>query len=84
MRVVAHAVVLGVLLVGGIQTPRAAWAQGMATADRIQGTGWWPTKGTPPGQDYVGAAACARCHKSHAATQPATSMARTAARAELS
>jgi hypothetical protein len=84
VRVVSRAVALGVLLVGGLQAPRTARAQGMATADRIQGPGWWPTKGTPPRSDYVGAAACARCHKPHAATQPATSMARTAARAELS
>jgi hypothetical protein len=35
----------------------------MATADRVQGTGWWPTKGTPTREDYVGPAACAQCHR---------------------
>jgi hypothetical protein len=53
----------------------------MATADRMPGSGWWPTKGTPPRTDYIGAAACAECHASQSATQPATSMARTASRA---
>src|SRR5262245_53218880 len=57
-------------------TPRAAAAQGMATADRVQGPGWWPTKGTPALEDYVGAAACARCHAAQA-PQSRTSMART-------
>lgn len=50
----------------------------MATADRIQSPGWWPTKGAAPRGDYLGAAACASCHPSHAATQPTTAMARTA------
>ena len=54
----------------------SASGQGMATADRVQGPGWWPTKGTPPLQDYVGAAACARCHAAQA-PQARTSMART-------
>ena len=53
----------------------------MATADRMPGPAWWPTKGTPPRADYVGAAVCAPCHARQSATQPATSMARTASRA---
>jgi hypothetical protein len=53
----------------------------MATADRMAGPAWWPTKGTPPRADYIGAAACTPCHARQAATQPATSMARTASRA---
>ena len=53
----------------------------MATADRMPGPGWWPTKGTPPRADYIGAAACRPCHATQSATQSATSMARTASRA---
>jgi hypothetical protein len=53
----------------------------MTTAERVQGAGWWPTKGTPARKDFVGSEACAQCHR-HQATQRATPMARTAARAE--
>jgi hypothetical protein len=56
--------------------PVAAAAQAMATADRVQGEGFWPTKGTLPMQDYLGAAACARCHAAQA-PQGRTAMART-------
>lgn len=78
----ARAAVLAFLLAAAPALP--AGAQSMATADRLQGPGWWPTKGAASRTDYVGAAACARCHRGHAATQPATSMARTEVRAELS
>lgn len=53
----------------------------MATADRLQAPGWWPTKRTVPRKDYVGASACAPCHPSRAA-QLTTAMARTAQRAQ--
>lgn len=56
----------------------------MATVDRLRDPGWWPTKGTPPRADYVGAGACAECHRSESATQPSTSMARTAMTARAS
>src|SRR5438552_2038936 len=81
-RSLQRAVALGVFLVVGA-TPIVR-AQMMATADRVQGDGWWPTKGTPPRTDYVGTAACAQCHPTHAAVQPTTSMARTAASAQNS
>src|SRR6266571_2250841 len=61
-----------------------AWAQGMATADRLQGPGWWPTKGTAPRAEYVGSAACARCHRQLGTSQAATPMAHTEAPAALS
>jgi cytochrome c554/c'-like protein len=61
----------------------ALYAQ-MATADRIQAAGWWPTKAAAARKDYVGAEACAACHRREAATQPATSMARTMTRAHAS
>jgi hypothetical protein len=53
----------------------------MATADRLDAAGWWPTKGTAPQADYVGASTCAGCHAAKAALQITTSMARTARRA---
>lgn len=56
----------------------------LATRDRIQGPGWWPTKGTSPRADYIGAEACAPCHGNQTSSQPATSMARTAIRADRS
>src|SRR5262245_48635611 len=56
----------------------------MATADRIKEPGWWPTKGTVARGDYVGAAACAPCHRPQSTTQPTTSMARTAGRTDRS
>jgi hypothetical protein len=56
----------------------------LATPDRIQGPGWWPTKGTAPRADYVGSAACTPCHGSQASSQPLTSMARTAMKADQS
>ena len=59
-----------------------ARAQGMATPDRIEAHAWWPRKGTPPRAEYLGPAACARCHSTQTATQAQTSMARTATRAE--
>src|SRR5581483_10680497 len=49
--------------------------------DRVQSPGWWPTKGTAPRADYIGAAACAECHPSQSRSQPTTAMARTAMRA---
>jgi hypothetical protein len=58
----------------------AAWAQ-MATADRVQGPGFWPTQPSPARKDFLGPAACARCHVSHAQSQAGTSMAQTAMKA---
>lgn len=72
------AAVLGTLAAGPL--PPTAEAQ-MATADRVQAPGWWPTKGTRPRNDYLGPTACAECHAWHAGGQSTTSMARTATRA---
>jgi hypothetical protein len=58
----------------------AVWAQ-MATADRVKGPGFWPTQASPARNDFLGPAACARCHPSHAQSQAGTSMAHTAMRA---
>jgi cytochrome c554/c'-like protein len=56
----------------------------MPTRDRVRGPGWWPTQETSRRADYVGTAACTPCHRTQAASQPATSMARTAIKAERS
>jgi cytochrome c554/c'-like protein len=67
----------GVVLVALLAGSAMLWAQ-MATPDRVQESGFWPTQGTAARKDFLGPAACARCHPSHAATQAGTSMARTA------
>jgi hypothetical protein len=46
----------------------------MATSDRWNNPGWWPTKGTPALQEYVGPGACTRCHSEIAASQRTTPM----------
>ncbi len=56
----------------------------LATADRLQEPGWWPTKGTPARSEYVGTAACADCHRAQWSSQPSTPMARTATRMDAS
>ena len=53
----------------------------LTTAERVEGARFWPTKATTARADYVGAAECARCHKSKADSQARTAMARTATRA---
>jgi hypothetical protein len=74
---------VGALLAALVQASVAVWAQ-MATADRIQEPGFWPTKGTYAASEYLGAAACARCHRSQAESQAMTHMALTARRADAS
>ena len=60
----------------------ATIAEQLATDDRLRKPGWWPTKGSPRREDFVGDAVCARCHSEIAAVQKTTSMAKTATRAE--
>lgn len=64
------------------------WAQApglpgvtLATDDRLQYSGWWPTKGIAARSDYVGPAACAGCHAAKGATQKDTPMARASTQA---
>jgi hypothetical protein len=52
----------------------------MATEDRVQVPGWWPTKGTAPRDEFLGPDACAACHASKVSTQKLTPMARAALR----
>ena len=51
----------------------------MATADRVDAAGWWPTKAASP-RDHVGPARCAECHALRG-RQQTTAMANTAHRA---
>lgn len=54
----------------------------MATAERLEGNSWWPTKGTAPLDGFVGTAQCARCHAKITATQLTTPMAQAASSAK--
>ncbi len=47
----------------------------MATDERLEAPGWWPTKPFANRPDFVGTAECARCHASKASTQLTTPMA---------
>jgi hypothetical protein len=58
------------------------YGQEMATAERLQKPGWWPTKGVFARSDYLGPQACAQCHSSEAETQGKTPMAHAGGRAE--
>jgi hypothetical protein len=46
----------------------------MATEDRVQLAGWWPTKGTAARGEFIGSEACTRCHAEKAASQKQTPM----------
>ncbi|HUJ93751.1 MAG TPA: cytochrome c3 family protein [Terriglobales bacterium] len=47
----------------------------MATDDRLQLAGWWPTKGTPARNEFVGSEVCGQCHASKFQSQKRTPMA---------
>ena len=51
----------------------------MATDERLEAPGWWPTKAAVSRQDFVGTAACARCHAKRTASQLTTPMAQASA-----
>jgi hypothetical protein len=69
-----------VFAVGRSQAPGLK-GQPLTTEERIHSPGWWPTKGTPRHEGYVGPVACAECHSSIAAVQETTSMAKACVRA---
>jgi hypothetical protein len=52
----------------------------MATEDRVQSQGWWPTKGSAPREEFVGPAECAKCHSAEAASWAKTPMAHASAK----
>lgn len=47
----------------------------LATQDRLETKGWWPTKGGPARGEYAGLDACAQCHSLKVAAQKTTPMA---------
>jgi cytochrome c554/c'-like protein len=47
----------------------------MATDERLEAPGWWPTKRSTSRADYTGPAECARCHAKKSSTQFTTPMA---------
>jgi hypothetical protein len=70
------------MIVGFLISSAAFWAQEpatidkqMSTEDRLRKPGWWPTKGAPLRNEYVGPATCAQCHSAIAATQKRSAMA---------
>ncbi len=65
------AVLLSVLLFAAV----AARAQ-LSTADHLMEPGFWPTKRAGSADDFAGSAACVPCHRTIAASQFQTSMAR--------
>jgi len=52
----------------------------MATDDWVQLSGWWPTKGTYPRDQFLGPEACKACHASKFNSQSQTPMAQALAR----
>ncbi len=56
----------------------------LPTKTRVQSEGWWPTKGDTTRDQYVGAAECAQCHGSKAATYKTTAMSQASMRAPQS
>jgi hypothetical protein len=53
----------------------------LPTELRVQGPGWWPTKGEPSRGEYSGSEVCANCHELKAEVQQETGMAHAATRA---
>jgi hypothetical protein len=56
----------------------------LPTEVRVKNSGWWPTKGEPAREEYVGAETCAKCHDSIAASYRTAAMAHAAAPAQVS
>lgn len=54
------------------------------TKNRLEDSGWWPTKRDRSRDEYVGASICAECHDSKVNTARKTAMARAATRASES
>jgi hypothetical protein len=52
------------------------------TEDRVEGSGWWPTKGNLPKSSFVGNETCGRCHADKVRSQAATPMANAGYRAK--
>jgi len=65
----------------GPSAPTAA-AQEMAIAERLQLAGWWPTKSTFAGSEYLGPRACTECHSAETESQEKAPMAHAGGRAK--
>jgi len=71
-----------VLISGRLQAQTAGPNRGSElTESRLKSPGWWPTKGDRARDDYVGAAECAKCHDSQAASIERSAMSHAATRA---
>jgi hypothetical protein len=68
------------LALGG-EPASASPLNSVPTEIRISSTDWWPTAGGSNRSQYVGTAACAKCHAEKTASQLQTSMARAGFRA---
>ena len=73
---------LGFLLAVVLHTV-SAFGQ-LSTEDHLAEPGFWPTQDSPSRDNFTGSEACARCHRSKAAAQKKTPMARAAMSASLS
>jgi Cytochrome c554 and c-prime len=67
--------------VSAVGVPQHKVETSMATAERLEGNSWWPTKGTAPLEAFVGTAQCARCHAKITTAQLTTPMAQAASSA---
>src|ERR1700689_5918679 len=77
---IAGAPLLGSFARSGKSLPAVPASVPMATDDRVQLPGWWPTKGTASRDEFLGPNACAECHASKFRTQKETPMAHAALR----
>ena len=73
---------LGFLLAVSLHAPSALCQ--LSTEDHLAEPGFWPTQDNPSRDNFTGPDACARCHRSKAASQKETPMARAAMSASLS
>ena len=59
----------------------ATMADSLSTQEHVKHAEWWPTKGTPARDEYIGNAACAQCHAALVQSQQQHSMAHATMRA---
>src|SRR5579863_1305547 len=58
----------------GLAQSSAAGGISLPTQLRIQGPGWWPTRGDAPREKFAGASACVLCHFEKTATYKSAAM----------
>lgn len=69
---------------GAVPQTELVRGKSLPTDVRVKNPGWWPTKGDPSRQEYVGAETCAKCHAAIAASYRTAAMAHAAAAAPVS